>query len=212
MLNKTRYKRQVTVTSDLQYLIALTVAYAELSLIPMSQLNTYFITSHAHPQLPFVRQLYHTAFPEEERRPFDELPLEADNTHLQLLLFCNSGNTPVGFASVWQFGDFCFIEHLAIDAAQRSKGYGAMIVQQLLSPDYPCLLEVEPPHDDQSEKRIRFYNRLGFTANAFPYMQPPYHKGLKPIPMILLSNPAISPTDAEAFVNQLHKEVYPTFD
>lgn len=178
----------------------------------MSKLTTYAITSHAHPQVPFIRQLYHTAFPEEERRPFEQLPLDDTDTSMQLLLFCNPSGTPVGFATVWQFGDFCFVEHLAIDAAQRSKGYGAVIVQQLLSPDYPVMLEVEPVHDEQSEKRIRFYNRLGFTANALPYLQPPYHKGLQPIPMVLLSNPAISVTEAEIFVNQLHKQVYPAFE
>lgn len=175
----------------------------------MSKLTTYLITSHTSGHVPFIRHLYDTAFPEEERRPFDELPIGDDNTHLQLLLFCDNAETPVGFASVWQFGDFCFIEHLAIDAPQRGKGYGALIVQQLLSPDYPCLLEVEPPHDEQSEKRIRFYNRLGFSANPLPYLQPPYHKGLLPIPMVLMSNPAISLPEADTFVSQLQKEVYP---
>lgn len=177
----------------------------------MNQLTTCAITSHSNEYVPFIRHLYQTAFPENERRPFEQLPLESDTTHLQLLLFRDSGEVPVGFAIVWNFGDCCFIEHLAIAEEHRSKGYGGQIVQQLLSPDYPCLLEVEPPHDEISEKRVRFYKRMGFSTSQLPYQQPPYHKGLLPVPMILMCCPAVALEKTRALVNQIHREVYPSW-
>jgi hypothetical protein len=50
------------------------------------------------------------------------------------------------------------------------------------------ILEVEPPVDDISRKRISFYERHGFRRNKyFNYRQPSYAYGLPEVEMELMS-------------------------
>lgn len=178
----------------------------------MSLLSLSAITSSADIHLPFIKQLYETAFPPEERREFQSLiqllSQPQGQATMQLLVARDTHFAPVAFAVVWNFATFRFIEHLATAPEQRGKGYGGLIMQLLQPAGKPCLLEVEPLHDEQSEKRIRFYQRLGFTESGLSYHQPPYHPGLQPIPMLLLSHPVVSEMVAISYAGQIHTTVY----
>lgn len=99
-----------------------------------------------------------------------------------------------------------YIEHFAIDPSFRNGQLGSSILNYFLttySPnikfksreEYPetklVVLEVERPINPKSEelsaRRIRFYERLGFSLLNFDYHQPPYHSGNEFIPMHLMS-------------------------
>lgn len=157
----------------------------------------------------FIQQLYEQSFPLEERRLFTAVQEKLAAGDMRLELAVTEANSPVGFVIYWLFEQFLFIEHLAIDAACRSKGYGEKIMQLLLERTTACcLLEVEHPHDLYSEKRIGFYNRLGFAANDIAYFQPAYHPGGEPLPLLLLSKPVLSPAELDQFTRQVHTTVY----
>lgn len=178
----------------------------------MSLLTITAITSLAHEHLPFVQQLYETAFPPEERRVFSSIsftPAQADaEATMQLLLAQDATLAPVAFAFVWDFKHFRFIEHLATAPEHRGKGYGNYIMQLLQPAGKPCLLEVAPPHDEQSERRIRFYHRLGFAQSGITYLQPPYHAGGAVLPMLLLTNPSLPANTVLDYASQVHTTVY----
>ncbi|WP_164974088.1 GNAT family N-acetyltransferase [Filimonas effusa] len=167
------------------------------------------ITAADDSVMDFIQQLYEASFPIEERRLFTAVKELLLNSQMRLVLVTNEARAPVGFVIYWQFDDFVFIEHLAIDAAFRSLGFGKKIIQQLLEgANGCCLLEVEHAHDTDSEKRIRFYQRLGFHFNEEVYFQPAYHEGGQPVPMLLLSNSSLLPEKLAQFIKELKQTVY----
>ncbi len=167
-----------------------------------------------HPYLNSIRLWYETAFPANERRRFDELLelLSCPDMHLCALV---SEHQPVGFIIFWPWPDesLLFIEHLAIDPDQRSKQFGQQALYEVLQLGFACyLLEAECPVDAISERRIRFYERQGFSVNPFAYAQPPYQRGNPAIPMKLLSIPAISlQADFKRYRELIKERVYERF-
>ena len=160
--------------------------------------------------MDFIQQLYESSFPPKERRVFTAVKQLLANTQMHLILASKSTGEPVGFVIYWQFGQFVFIEHLAIDASFRSQGFGNEIMQYVLGGSNCCLLEVEHPHDTDSEKRVQFYQRLGFHLSEEVYFQPAYHKGGQPVPMLLLANTRLSPGELAQFIGELKQTVYST--
>lgn len=73
----------------------------------------------------------------------------------------------------------------------------------------PIVLEVEPPDTDMAQRRISFYERLGFHLNPFEYMQPPLQKGQPELSLKIMSYPQTL-TDAEfaLYKETLYSKVY----
>jgi ribosomal protein S18 acetylase RimI-like enzyme len=148
-----------------------------------------------HPSLSFIQQLYETSFPLRERRDWNQVLSLLSNARMQLAVIEEAGRS-IGFAIGWSISGWHFIEHLAIDPAQRGKQYGSRVMQQLIEHgQHHIILEVEPSHDDLARRRILFYERCGFHLVPFPYLQPPYRAGEEPVPMQLMSMPAITRVD-----------------
>ena len=96
----------------------------------------------------YMEKLMTQSFPSEEYRKLEELRKYTDTkTHFyNNIIFHN--NTPVGLITYWDFGHFYYIEHFAIDPAQRNGGYGKSVLNhlcQLLK--HPIVLEVEIPEE-----------------------------------------------------------------
>lgn len=167
------------------------------------------ITAPEDKQMTFIRQLYETSFPPEERREFAAVKALLADTRMHLMATFKTTGEATGFVIYWQFKNFLFIEHLAVDPSFRGEGWGAQIVQQVFSQAGSCcLLEVEHPHDEDSRRRIQFYQRLGFQLNELTYFQPPYSEGGQPVPMLLLSDRIISPVELEQFIEEVKQTVY----
>ncbi|MBP2076593.1 GNAT family N-acetyltransferase [Oceanobacillus polygoni] len=64
-----------------------------------------------------------------------------------------------------EFKTFLFIDYLWVSSKTRGQGIGHQLIENLKAKNKPIILEVEPiDYDDtDSEKRLRFYNREGFT-------------------------------------------------
>lgn len=173
----------------------------------------------SHPHYPFVEALLHSAFPEAERRD-DAGQREQTDHHQQfycLLVTDSEGQKeeqPVGFVTVWRLGDFSYIEHLATSAAVRNQGYGQRILEALQKEVKGLLvLEVEPPVDEMSRRRIGFYRRCGFSLCELPYLQPPYRKGDQPFPLLLMFDGADSiDSSFDAIRRTIHQVVYRVSD
>lgn len=115
-----------------------------------------------------------------------------------------------GFVIAWKLGGWYYVEHLAIDPSQRGKKYGEKVMQSILEAGQGrVILEVERVHDTDSQRRINFYERLGYTIVDIDYQQPPYRKGETTLPMLLMSHPAITDTDtAKSIAGNIRATVY----
>lgn len=158
----------------------------------------------------YMEGLLTTSFPAEEYRPLEELRSYTDNKpHFYNNVILNQG-TPIGLLTYWDFTDFHYVEHFAIDPAQRNGGYGKNTLnhlQNLLKS--PLILEVENPEEEMAIRRIHFYERQGFTLWETPYLQPPYKEGDSFLPMHLMAYGNLTPDkDFDHVKNTIYREVY----
>ncbi|MBE6276346.1 MAG: GNAT family N-acetyltransferase [Bacteroides sp.] len=166
-------------------------------------------TSHKH--YAFVEKLMQTAFPLQERR--DAIP-QREQTDSNPLFFTNlisEGEKPIGFITYWNLGTFYYIEHFAIDNLFRNKGFGKAALGMIKNTlDKPIILEVELPTDETTLRRIRFYEKLGFTLQTdYPYLQPPYREGDDWFPLKLMTTGAdFTQDELEQCKKLIHQKVY----
>ena len=160
----------------------------------------------------FVENLLESAFPKEECR---DKKLQRECTDNNPKFKCNLIQTtygqPIGVITRWDFGDFIYIEHFAIEQEERRHGYGSEALSKLLKMEGKrAILEVEMPYypNDAAMKRIQFYKRLGFQLRRIPYKQPPYRKGDEWLPMKLMTYGKLNVTNR--VINTIYHEVYKT--
>ena len=104
--------------------------------------------------LPELRGLYESAFPEEERIPYSDLPE---------LMF-------VGLTMVLERHDVCWFWYFAVRKELRGNGYGQHILARLkeLYADCLLILDLESPRQSSGNASVRqrrygFYLRNGFS-------------------------------------------------
>ena len=115
----------------------------------------------------------------------------------------------LGLLTTWSFDEFVYVEHFAISSSLRSQGYGTEVLSTFIqSQQKPLILEAEPPTDETTRRRIRFYERHGLTLFDFPYMQPAYTAESQPVPLCLMGtlDPSVTPLAQVSRV--LHSKVY----
>ena len=148
------------------------------------------------------------AFPYEERRDISDQKECLNNKFFKFFeIFDNE--TDVGFITIWDFPEFVFIEHLAIDEKVRAGGYGSKTIE-LVKESYkkPIILEAEAPETEQQIKRIRFYDRAGFKMNSYAYEQPSYHGG-EGVPLKILSFPELlNQAEFDLFIKRTRENGY----
>ena len=148
------------------------------------------------------------AFPYEERRDISDQKECLNNKFFKFLEIFDD-ETAMGFITIWDFPEFIFIEHLAIDEEVRAGGYGSKTIK-LVKETYkkPIILEAEAPETEQQIKRIRFYDRAGFKMNSYDYEQPSYH-GSEGVPLKILSYPEfISQEEFDLFLKLTRENPY----
>lgn len=154
----------------------------------------------------FSLDLIIESFPPNERRNAEEISRLADTESDYALYLLSEGDQRIGVLVVWEFEYFLFAEHFAISPEYRNGGYGRKIMEAFLSSLIkPLLIEVELPETEIAQRRIGFYERLGFKTWAFMYAQPAYDSDYEPVPMILMTYGAI---DLEKEFQNIRKALY----
>lgn len=114
------------------------------------------------------------------------------------------------FLAAWELPELRFVEHIAVSPEVRSGGIGKQLMSEFIAlSDKPVLLEVEPPDGELEQRRIGFYERLGFYLNPYDYVQPPLRAGQADLPLRIMTYP--EPVTAEQFGRfreLLYTEVY----
>lgn len=140
-----------------------------------------------HPLYKAFKDLYACSFPVFEQRTEEQQRMAFDNPNYHLLAY-EANEILVGFISYWEFNDYLYIEHFAINAQIRRKGYGSDILRNFIrSTGKIVLLEIDPITDSVSEARLRFYKKCGFYENTYPHKHPSYRAEYQPHPLVVLT-------------------------
>lgn len=134
-----------------------------------------------------IWEIYRQSFPENEQwneaaydKAFDDPLFEADAVML---------NDVVGLLFHWQVGEYRYIEHFAIKMPGRNIGTEALAAFFEYAGGR-VVLEIDPPEDAVSIRRLHFYERAGFVANPdYEYLHPCYRPPFEPYPLLLMSRP-----------------------
>lgn len=174
----------------------------------------HLIESTADSRFAFAKSLYESVFPADERREAEmwfELQREYPGFHVEVMSMLDLQNveTPVAILCYWQFEQFCYVEHLAVEETFRRRHLGSEVLGKLLKSELPVVLEVEPDSDETTHGRLLFYQTLGFEKPYKNYVQPPYSEGKSAVLLWLLSNqPAWLLGHVELVKETLYKKVY----
>ena len=153
-----------------------------------------------------VFSIMEQSFPLEEYRPYTAQKALLEKPAYTVYVAKEEGKI-LGFAAVWELGEWLFLEHLAVDPDHRDRGIGAELLAFL--GQKRCCLEVELPETDLAHHRIGFYQRNGFFLNGYPYVQPSLGEGRSPVPLsIMTSGSAISPEEFARLKKLLYSRVY----
>ena len=156
-----------------------------------------------------IYKIMENSFPLTEFRPKNEQEKLLKSKYYSVLGI-KENNIPISIAAIWHFENFVFIEHLATLPEYRNKGLGAQLLHEIISStDKIVCLEVEPPIDELTTRRVGFYERYGMLFNSYPYIQPSISECREPIPLfIMTSNRKVDEQEFIKIKNKLYKEVY----
>lgn len=156
-----------------------------------------------------VFEIIELSFPKDEYRPYEEQKALLDDSRYKITVYNDNGIVK-GFMALWEFEGFVFLEHFAVHPDFRNEGTGANMLKNLLAESEKTVcLEVEPPENGITKRRIEFYRRNGFYLNEYPYVQPPISKGKNPVPLyIMTSGKSVSEDEFNCIKDVLYKEVY----
>lgn len=122
--------------------------------------------------LTYLKSLYFSAFPKNERKPFFFLLWKARQKQMDLLLIQENGEN-VGLTITGMYRDMVLIDYFAIDPARQGSGLGSLAIP-LWKNRYPgkrIFLEIErldenAPNIAQRVRRKRFYLKNGLRETG----------------------------------------------
>ena len=152
------------------------------------------------------------SFPEVERRDCEGFAFICKNDAFAIKSNLGNNSDLEYFITHWELKNFIYIEHFAISHHLRGKGMGSSILKDFIKKNKrPIVLEVEPPVDSISRRRIQFYERLGFTLFHWNYQQPPYRQSDDFLDLLLMTNsPELlqNKNGFQSIKTEIHRRVY----
>lgn len=153
-----------------------------------------------------ARELYENSFPACERwneadydRAFDDPLFEADAIR-------RDGEF-VGILFHWTCDGFHYVEHLAVSPRLRGQNMGSRALEAFCR-GKRVILEIDPPEDEISIRRLHFYERLGFVANPHNYIHPSFRKPFQHHRLVLMSRPGpLGDDEARRFADFIREHV-----
>lgn len=176
--------------------------------MPPSTLQFIPFTSPSDDRWDEAWALYESAFPYKERRSLDDHlraladpRFEADGIWLD--------GRFVGLIYHWDCGGGRrYVEHLAVSPLLRGQQMGSRALTAFMQQTAGVILEIDPPIDEISIRRLHFYQRLGFVQNPQEYLHPSFREPFTTHRLVLMSYPqALSDTEARALADFVREEV-----
>lgn len=167
-------------------------------------------------ELEFERifEIMDFSFPDNEMRTREkQYQLMTTNDRYSIICFGNDSDV-LGFIVVWELENFIFIENFATTQSMRGQGFGGNLLDFIIESykdKKDIILEVEPPVDEMTRRRIGFYERHGFILNHFDYLMPPLRQGDDFLPLkIMCYQKSFTKQSFEEYKEQIYKIVYET--
>lgn len=171
-------------------------------------LKTYRLNNLEDRYFQEIWHLYETSFPKEERRNISEQKIILKEKKYCAQYFLEE-STLIAFLFYWQFEEYIFIEHFAVNSAFRGKSYGSSILDTFLKKYKKVFLEIDPICDVVSQRRFHFYKKFGFVKNEFEHYQIPLRKGADILPLTLLSFPQkLSPQTYQNLYSKMQQALF----
>ena len=146
------------------------------------------LTTAEHPLYRKALELYGISFPaHEQREGHSQARILGDPAYRFTLI--HDRDELVGLILYWETDRFLYVEHFCILPEKRGRKYGQKALELLGQQGKTVILEIDPPVDDISVRRKGFYARCGFTANPYPHVHPPYHRGNAGHDLVVMSCP-----------------------
>lgn len=154
-----------------------------------------------------LRRLYESAFPKEERIPYNELKVLLGVMPIDFMAYYD-GDVFVGLTMVLNREDFDWGWYFAVKEELRGRGYGQQILTALKAKyeGRRLIIDIESPlqpdcnNREQRCKRYGFYKRNGFrdtqTAKSF--------EGID-YTILLLGDGAFTQNDYDSIIDDLRK-------
>lgn len=133
-------------------------------------------------------ELYSLSFPLHEQRESESQRQIMSHPDYHFNLIFNE-DMFVGLMLCWETEDFIYVEHFCIFPELRNNNYGHLSLELLCRQGKTVILEIDPPVDEISNRRRRFYKRAEFVANPFAHVHPPYHIGNIGHELVVMSYP-----------------------
>lgn len=170
------------------------------------------ITDTSHPHWERAWALYEQSFPLWEQRSLAQHveAMKDPAFHAEIVM---DSDKFVGILFYWKWDGFRFVEHLATDPSVRGGGYGARILSMLdkeqrkesekpveTAAEMVTLLEIDPPQDDISVRREKFYQRAGYLTNPYKHVHPSFRPSTPAHDLLIMSSPrAVTPGEFAGF-------------
>ena len=157
-----------------------------------------------------VYDIMENSFPDDEYRSYCGQKMLFSKPEYDIYVVDGDDSTLRAFVSVWDFDNFAYIEHLAVNPAFRNAGIGASILAAVKEKAGKRIcLEVELPENDIARRRIGFYTRNGFSLNEYHYIQPPMSAGKNPVPLLIMTTGgAVDEKKFEYIKDKRYEKVY----
>lgn len=168
------------------------------------------IMSAGDPRMADLGRLYEEAFPEPERRDLRQLKELTESCPQMYFNAVEDGGQLAGLFVYWDFGDFYFLEHLAVYAGMRNRKIGQQVLDYVAK-NLPGvrLLEVEPPVEEIAARRVNYYRRNGYEVLDKTYRQPSYRCLGEDYPLWIMGNcPGIEKEKLQEYIARIKQEVY----
>ena len=149
-------------------------------------------------------------FPSKEIKEYDYMKETFINGDFKVLTLKEDDEIK-GILSHYDGGEFAFVDYFAIDGNQKGKGLGSKMLKHFMeTAGKPVILEVEHPEDEQSRRRIAFYQRNGLVLNdQHDYFVPPVRNLKHRLYFHLMSYPTeIDALQFERYYPQILQLVY----
>lgn len=124
-----------------------------------------------------VWRLYTDSFPEYERRRISSHARACEDGQFNTCIAVDNGNL-LALLFYWKYDEYVYIEHIAVLPALRGRNIGSSLLAEFITQnkDKKIILEIDPPVDDISKRRLAFYERIGFRNDEYSYIHPSYTK------------------------------------
>ena len=146
------------------------------------------IENNSAERIEAIGLLYESAFPPDERMPFERVLQKCEVGVMRLLSVEGDDGEFLGFANITLCLDVLALNYFAILPEKQGRGYGTEVIVALKKryPERSIVIDieddsVESANAEQRKRRRAFYERLGFCAM-------PYHLKIFGVPSIIMSS------------------------